>query len=119
MTTAPALRGSRCIGGAGCTATVYPAQDTCPRCAAPTAPVVLSTDGRVWTWTVQRIAPKAPPYVAPPGGFRAFAVGYVELAEGIRVAAVIDTADVDAVHVGLPVRLHAGGGVPRATPIEE
>jgi uncharacterized OB-fold protein len=116
MTTAPAMHGSRCPA---CIATVYPAQDICPRCAAPTTPVELSTVGRLWTWTVQRFAPKAPPYVVPPEGFRSFALGYVELPEGVRIAAVLDTEDLDTVHVGMPVRLHAGSGVPRATAIQE
>jgi uncharacterized OB-fold protein len=112
VSTAAALRGSRCPA---CAATVYPVQDTCPRCASPAAPVALSTEGHVWTWTVQRYAPKSPPYVAPPGGFREFALGYVELPEGVRVAAILDVEDLGSVRVGLPVRLHAGPGVPRAT----
>lgn len=80
------------------------------------SPVALSTDGQLWTWTVQRFAPKSPPYVPPPEGFRPFAVGYVELPEGVRIAAVIDA--VDDIRIGMPVRIAATTGVPRATPIE-
>jgi uncharacterized OB-fold protein len=46
-------------------------------------------------------------------------VGYVELPEGIRVAAIVDTDDPGSVHIGMPVRLYGGTGVPRATPVEE
>lgn len=109
------LAGSCC---AGCAVTVYPAATDCPRCGQGTSPVPLSTVGTVWTWTIQRYAPKSPPYVPPPDGFRPFAVGYVELPERIRVAAVLD-GDLDAIRIGLPVRIEPTAGVPRATPIEE
>lgn len=62
---------------------------------------------------MQRYSPKSPPYHPPSEGFSPFAVGYVELPEGIRVAAVID-ADVDHLEIGMPVRLFAGSGVPQA-----
>ena len=75
----------------------------------------LSPHGTVWGFTVQRFAPKAPPYVVPDGGFVPFAVGYVELAEGVKVEAVLDRAegadfaDLD----GAEVRLVATEPVPR------
>jgi uncharacterized protein len=109
------LVGSRC---AGCAVTVYPAAGACPRCGLGMAPIGLSTVGSLWTWTVQRFAPKSPPYVPPPSGFAPFVVGYVELPDGVRVAAVID-ADLDAIRIGAPYRIEATAGVPRATPIEE
>jgi uncharacterized OB-fold protein len=68
---------------------------------------------------VQQYPPKSPPYVPPPGGFRPFALGYVELPEGVRVAAIVDTDDVDSVHIGAMVRLQVGTGVPRATIITD
>jgi uncharacterized OB-fold protein len=91
----------------------YPVVEHCPRCGAAAGPLELSSRGRLWTWTVQRHAPKSPPYVAPASGFVAFAVGYVELPEGVRVAAVLDVPP-DQVRIGLPLRLGAGPGVPRA-----
>jgi uncharacterized protein len=112
----PALVGSRC---AGCAVTLYPVDGSCPRCGEGTATVTLSGTGTLWTWTVQRYAPKSPPYVPPPAGFRPFAVAYVELPERVRVAAVVDTADLGAIRIGMPVRIEATDGVPRATPIEE
>jgi uncharacterized OB-fold protein len=71
---------------------------------------------------VQRYAPKSPPYQAPPGGFEPFALGYVELAQGVRVAAVLEVDDLDGISIGMPLTVTAGHGVPRArstTPGEE
>jgi uncharacterized OB-fold protein len=74
----------------------------------------MAVDGTLWTWTVQRFPPKSPPYVPPPQGFQPFAVGYVELAGGERVAAVLDVAP-ESVHIGMSLRVEqAGGGVPHA-----
>ncbi|WP_248963354.1 Zn-ribbon domain-containing OB-fold protein [Sphaerisporangium perillae] len=114
---APAgLRGSRC---GDCAVTVYPADDACPRCGRATSPVALSAVGTLWTWTVQRFAPKSPPFVPPPEGFRPFALGYVELPEGVRVAAVLDTDDLGSIQIGMPLRIEPSNGVPHAIPIEE
>jgi uncharacterized OB-fold protein len=118
MTTDPrspatALQGSRC---SGCSVSVYPADDACPRCGGPADPAALSGAGTLWTWTVQRYAPKSPPYQAPPGGFVPFALGYVELPDGVRVAAVLDVDDLEEVRIGMPLTVTAGEGVPRARP---
>ncbi|MFC4503931.1 MULTISPECIES: Zn-ribbon domain-containing OB-fold protein [Streptomyces] len=104
------LQGSRC---SGCSVTVYPADDACPRCGGPADPATLSAQGTLWTWTVQRYAPKSPPYRAPADGFTPFALGYVELPEGVRVAAVLDV-EFSEVRIGMPLTLTAGDGVPRA-----
>jgi uncharacterized protein len=75
------------------------------------------SDGTVWTWTVQRFPPKSPPYVPPESGFEPFAVGYVELADGARVEAVLDV-DPASVHIGMRVRVEeAEGRVPHAMEI--
>jgi uncharacterized OB-fold protein len=95
---------------------VYPAEPVCPRCGGPADPVVLSDTGTLWTWTVQRYAPKAPPYVVPDAGFEPFAVGYVELPDGVRVLAVLDVPP-DDVTIGMPLRVGAGDGVPRAAAV--
>lgn len=111
--TGSRLRGSRC---ADCAVAVYPADPTCPRCGGPAAPVLLSTTGTLWTWTVQRYAPKSPPYTPPPAGFTPFTVGYVEVPEGVRVLAVLDIPPEDA-EIGMPVTLTGGDGVPRAAQV--
>lgn len=110
-----ALRGSRC---AACAVTVHPVDPACPSCGGPAEPVVLSTTGTVWTWTVQRYAPKSPPYVPPEGGFRPFAVGYVELPEGVRILAVLDGVRPEDLRIDMPVTITAGDGVPRARPTD-
>jgi uncharacterized OB-fold protein len=74
--------------------------------------VALSGRGTVWSHTVQRFAPKSPPYVVPEGGFRPFAVGYVELPEGVKVEAVLDCADFSELG-GAEVVLVATEPVPR------
>lgn len=85
------LRGSRC---STCGNVAFPAAEACQRCGrSEVAPLVLSTSGSVWGHTVQRFAPKSPPYVPPAEGFSPFAVGYVELADGVRVEAVLESVD--------------------------
>jgi uncharacterized OB-fold protein len=75
--------------------------------------LALSASGVLWSWTVQRHPPKSPPYEPPPAGFAPFAVGYVELPEGVRVAAVLDV-ELPTLAIGMPLLLGAGDGVPRA-----
>ena len=81
------------------------------------SPQELSAEGSLWTWTVQRFAPKSPPFVVPAEGFRPFALGYVELTEGVRVLAVFDAEDLDSLRIGMPVRVRAADGVPRASAV--
>ncbi|WP_227981894.1 Zn-ribbon domain-containing OB-fold protein [Nocardia spumae] len=104
------LEGSRCTT---CGTVAYPAGTMCGRCATPTATAIpLSDHGVVWAYTVQRCAPKSPPYVPPAEGFSPFAVGYVELPEGVRIEAVLDCTDFAELH-GAQVRLVAVAPVPR------
>lgn len=115
MTTAPtapaALQGSRCTS---CGNVAFPVAAGCQRCGShTTSPLELSTTGTVWGWTVQRFPPKSPPYVPPAEGFRPFAVGYVELAEGVKVEAVLDPSGHDFADLaGARVRLVATEPVP-------
>jgi uncharacterized OB-fold protein len=81
--------------------------------------VTLPAEGTLWTWTVQRFAPKSPPYVPPEDGFRPFAVGYVELDGGPRVVAVLDVPDPADVHIGMRMRVQETADVPHASPVEE
>ena len=73
----------------------------------------LSTRGTVWGFTVQRFAPKSPPYVVPEGGFVPFAVGYVDLPDGVKVEAVLDCADFSELDGDAEVTLVATEPVPR------
>jgi uncharacterized OB-fold protein len=45
-------------------------------------------------------------------GFAPFAVGYVELPEGVRVEAIVHVDDFAELAIGMPVRLSAVAGVP-------
>ena len=104
------LTGSRC---SPCGNVAYPAAAGCQRCgSSDLVTVELARRGTVWAHTVQRFAPKSPPYVPPAEGFTPFAVGYVELPEGVRVEAVLECSD-PAELVGAEVTLVATDPVPR------
>lgn len=112
-TTPEPLVGSRC---GGCENVAFPQAASCQRCGQRSMTALpLSTVGRVWGHTVQRFPPKSPPYVPPADGFRPFAVGYVELPEGVKVEAVLDCADPDDATelTGAEVTLVATSPVPR------
>ncbi|XKH52438.1 OB-fold domain-containing protein [Citricoccus nitrophenolicus] len=105
-----ALTGSRCDD---CGTVAFPEAVTCRKCAGRSLSTLgLSPEGTVWAHTVQRFRPKSPPYVEPTEGFSPFAVGYVELAEGIKVEAIIDGAAGEELH-GAQVFLVATQPVPR------
>ena len=88
---APRLHGSRC---GHCGNVAFPVADGCQRCGQQDMHAIeLAEHGTVWGFTVQRFAPKSPPYVPPAGGFVPFAVGYVELSDGVKVEAVLDCSD--------------------------
>jgi len=108
------LLGSGCPD---CGVVVYPAGTACPRCGHDLSPRELSREGVLWTWTVQRFAPKSPPYQPPSRGFQPFAIGYVELPEGVRVEAVIEVDDLESLRIGMPLRIAASTGVPRFAPV--
>ena len=94
------LMGSRCRA---CASVQFPASDECANCAeGPTIRVELPDRGTIWTWTVQRFAPKAP-YEVPAEGFVPFGVGYVDLGE-VLVESVI-VSDLDRLEIGAPVHL--------------
>jgi len=82
----PRLIGSRC---AACGIVTFPAQLSCPRCpSTEMAEHRLSPQGRLWAWTTQEFPPPSPPYAGPTGdAFVPYGVGYVELADEVRVEA--------------------------------
>ena len=99
----PRLLGSRC---GSCGTETFPVQSSCPRCSSEDVePVELATRGTVWTWTVQRFAPK-PPFRAPKV-FQPFALGYVDLGT-VRVEARLGGKPVEQWKIGDPVRLVVG-----------
>jgi uncharacterized protein len=99
------LWGSRCDG---CGTVTFPQQSSCPNCARDGAErYPLSTEGRLWSWTVQGFPPKSPPYAGSADDFEPFGVGYVELGGEVRVESILTTADPDALRIGMAMRLVA------------
>ena len=66
--------------------------------------ITLPTEGRLWSWTVQRFRPKSPPY-AGPDAFEPYAVGYVELDGTLIVEARLAGVALDALAIGLEMRV--------------
>ena len=90
----PQLIGSRC---SACGIVTFPAQDSCPRCAATDmAEHLLARRGRLWAWTTQDFPPPSPPYSGPTGkDFVPFGVGYVELPGEVKVESRLTESDPD------------------------
>lgn len=81
--------------------------------------VVLPSEGRLWSWTVQRFRPKSPPY-AGSDTFEPYAVGYVELDGALILETRLTDVAFDALHLGMPMRLvplsfELAGGETRTT----
>jgi uncharacterized OB-fold protein len=72
--------------------------------AAPYEAVELPNRGSLWSYTVQRFAPKAPPYRADEP-FAPFAVGYVELPGTLIVESRLVDVPFDRLRVGLEMEL--------------
>jgi uncharacterized OB-fold protein len=93
------LMGGRCPV---CTTHTFPTQPACPRCGSATEAIALPATGRVWSWTVQRIAPKPPYRGRDP--FEPFAVGYVDVGP-VLVESRLAGKPVDEWQIGDQVRL--------------
>jgi uncharacterized OB-fold protein len=79
--------------------------------------VLLSPVGTLFTWTTQQFVPPSPPYAEDTDAdlFEPYAVGYVELAEGILVEARLTESDPQRLTIGqemelvvIPFRLTSG-----------
>jgi uncharacterized OB-fold protein len=93
------LRGSRCND---CNETTLGASAACPNCGgSDLVDVSLGSDGTLWTHTIVRHRP--PGNYHGPDPFAPFALGLVELPEGIRVMSRVE-ADPDQLAIGMPVR---------------
>ena len=96
------LMGSRC---SSCGETTLGRNSTCPNCGKNTVTSLpLSKRGRVWTYTVVRHEP--PGDYRGPDPFTPFAIGLVELPEGLRVLAPID-CDLERLAIEQEVELRA------------
>ena len=55
---------------------------------------LLSRHGRLWAWTTQEFPPPSPPYTGPTGpAFVPYGVGYVELADEVKVETRLTTME--------------------------
>jgi uncharacterized OB-fold protein len=70
-------------------------------------PVVLASEGKLWSYTVQRFRPKTPPYIGADDdkSFKPFAVGYVEFPGQVIVEGRILTDDPSTLKIGLPMKV--------------
>jgi uncharacterized OB-fold protein len=67
---------------------------------------LLPRRGRLWAWTSQGFPPPSPPYSGATGdAFVPFGVGYVELADEVKVEARLTEASPDALRVGMDMEL--------------
>jgi uncharacterized OB-fold protein len=65
---------------------------------------LLSRRGRLWAWTTQEFPPPSPPYTGPTGdAFVPYGVGYVELADGVRVETRLTR--MDGLEIGIEMEL--------------
>ena len=99
---APRLIGSRCVA---CRIVTFPAQGSCPRCASTGMEEhLLPPRGRLWAWTTQEFPPPSPPYAGPTGAaFVPYGVGYVELADEVKVETRLTRAD--GLRIGMDMEL--------------
>ena len=98
----PRLLGSRCEA---CGETTFPAQKGCPSCTSQKCEeIALSPRGTLWTWTIQNFPPPHP-YLGDPENFVPFGVGYVELAEGVRVESRLTESDAQRLSIGMEMEL--------------
>lgn len=68
-------------------------------------PFALARNGVLWSYTIQRFPPGAPPYIgdADRESFRPFAIGYVELPGQVIVESRLDVEDFDDLKIGTPL----------------
>jgi uncharacterized OB-fold protein len=99
----PRLLGSRC---ATCGTPYFPKVAICrnPSCAAGAIEdAEFGPKGTLWSYTIQYYPPPPPAKYDEP--YQPYAMGMIDLPEGLRVLSRISTDDVSAVVAGSPVEL--------------
>jgi hypothetical protein len=99
----PRLLGSKC---ATCGTPYFPASPICrnPSCTADAIEdAAFGPRGKLWSYTIQYYPPPPPAKYDEP--YVPYALGLIDMAEGLRVLARISTDDVSAVAVGADVEL--------------
>ncbi|AET68516.1 putative nucleic-acid-binding protein containing a Zn-ribbon [Desulfosporosinus orientis DSM 765] len=102
-TSQPELLGSKC---SECGNVAFPVVNMCPKCRS-TAIVRtgLKTKGTLWTWTSQMFRPKNLVDNLDPESYKPFYVGYVELADEVRVQTRLLVEDSSQLKIGMPMEL--------------
>lgn len=98
----PALLGSRCTG---CGAHYFPQALSCrnPVCEDKhLEQALLGRTGRLWSWTVQAYRP---PALFRMDDWQPYAIGVVEVPEGLRVLGMLTGCRPDELSVDMPVEL--------------
>lgn len=98
----PVLLGSRCTG---CGAHYFPQALSCrnPACEDKNLEqALLGRTGRLWSWTVQAYRP---PALFQMEEWEPYAIGLVELPEGLRVLGMLTGCPLDELRVDMPVEL--------------
>lgn len=97
-----ALLGSRC---AGCGTTYFPQPVSCrnPECdRKELATTTLGRTGTLYSWTVQHYQP---PALFRVDAWEPYAVGVIELPEGLRVLGMLTGAPAGEIPIGAPLEL--------------
>jgi uncharacterized OB-fold protein len=103
----PRLLGSKCRG---CGAAYFPRDSVChnPDCSDPTMEDAnFGPTGKIWSCAVQNYAPPPPVLTREP--YEPYAMGMIDLDDGLRVMGRIDIDDPMSVKVGGKVELVLGG----------
>ena len=102
----PRLLGSKC---GGCGAAYFPKDSVChnPECEAPDMrDVNFGPTGKIWSFAVQNYAPPLPVLTVEP--YEPYAMGMVDLDDGLRVMGRIDIDDPMKCEVGADVEMVVG-----------
>ncbi len=91
------LEGGQC---SNCGLRFFPQRMVCPGCRSrEIQSIKLADTGKVSTFTIIRVAPEQFADQAP------YAVGIVELDDGVRLMCQIADCDFEKIHTGMPVRM--------------
>ena len=94
----PFLLGSRCKT---CGQPSFPPRKVCSKCFSEEMEIFpLSTQGKLYTYTI--VEYPAPGLVGP------YAIGYVDLPEGVRVFSILEDWDRKSLRVGMDMELTLG-----------
>jgi uncharacterized OB-fold protein len=81
--------------------TLYCPNPECEKDPNNMEPTLLSDHGRLWSWTITTVPPPPPFRFSEP--FKPYAIGIVELPEGVKVVGLLTTTQ--KLNIGAEVRL--------------